>query len=284
MMMDDDANNSESWNGLDALLNAKPIDFAGSRDSEYFGGRVSFCMSPPKQVAPKSTKTFSEKTGFQGTRLDFDKENTPITNIQEESASNMNKFTAPKTVATMEVKPAAHVAKVVAPVSSHSVPSSTIPPSTVVKPKSKIVAPSSSVSSLPTPTSTKTSMKYPTTTTTTTPASSLPFAPTPAPTPASPEVDMPTITRSVVVSEPAPLPRTVEPVLPSRAMMTFEPAQQDDLSARVLRLEEENRYLRNAMHTGEVERQILLRRILDMEEQMRRFMKEVKMVVLPVRP
>eukprot|EP01111_Echinosteliopsis_oligospora_P005977 TRINITY_DN1982_c0_g1_i1.p1 TRINITY_DN1982_c0_g1~~TRINITY_DN1982_c0_g1_i1.p1 ORF type:complete len:282 (-),score=88.97 TRINITY_DN1982_c0_g1_i1:95-940(-) len=281
MMMDDDANNSESWNGLDALLNAKPIDFAGSRDSEYFGGRVSFCMSPPKQVAPKSTKTFSE-----GTRLNFDKENTPITNIQEESASNMNKFTAPKTVATMEVKPAAHVAKVVAPVSSHSVPSSTIPPSTVVKPKSKIVAPSSSVSSLPTPTSTKTSMKYPTTTTTTTtiPASSLPFAPTPAPTPASPEVDMPTITRSVVVSEPAPLPRTVEPVLPSRAMMTFEPAQQDDLSARVLRLEEENRYLRNAMHTGEVERQILLRRILDMEEQMRRFMKEVKMVVLPVRP
>jgi hypothetical protein len=40
-----------SWDGLDALLAAKPIDLNGVRDSEYFGGqqRMSFYMSPPKE-------------------------------------------------------------------------------------------------------------------------------------------------------------------------------------------------------------------------------------------
>lgn len=46
-----DAEPSE-WDGLDALLAAKPIDLNGVRDSEYFGGpqqRMSFYMSPPKE-------------------------------------------------------------------------------------------------------------------------------------------------------------------------------------------------------------------------------------------
>lgn len=37
------------WDGLDALLAAKPIDLNGMRDSEYFGQRMSFYMSPPKE-------------------------------------------------------------------------------------------------------------------------------------------------------------------------------------------------------------------------------------------
>ncbi len=37
------------WDGLDALISAKPYDLNGVRDSEYFGSRMSFYMSPPKE-------------------------------------------------------------------------------------------------------------------------------------------------------------------------------------------------------------------------------------------
>jgi len=51
-----------NWDGLDALLKAKPLDISGMRDSEYFGSnRVSFYMSPPKEDHSKRLGLMSNK-------------------------------------------------------------------------------------------------------------------------------------------------------------------------------------------------------------------------------
>eukprot|EP00026_Physarum_polycephalum_P011211 Phypoly_transcript_11417.p1 GENE.Phypoly_transcript_11417~~Phypoly_transcript_11417.p1 ORF type:complete len:337 (+),score=95.04 Phypoly_transcript_11417:25-1011(+) len=250
------AKSEGEWNGLDALLAAKPIDLNGVRDSEYFGAqRMSFYMSPPKEAPTKTTKYDRPSVSNKENRVNNAVSSEPKLEMKQTALPKYTKrlFDKEESYSSKDLPPAypepfpITSSSIPTPSSTSNLPphtsstplstpsstssSSSIPisnkPSGLAKPRAKSSTLSSSYSSsssyLSTPFSSSSSISS---TPSATPASSFSSSLT---TPATPNSSISSIRSSKTLASPAPTPSGI-PSFSSSLKGSSIPSYTDSMS------------------------------------------------------